>query len=107
MSYKKLIKACVLISLILFGISNVVFAAEISTGDKVEDSLLNVLIKVQKYSWPIIALIFIYALYQYYIVGSEMLEHKISGQRLMVGIALFSVILQCLPLLYAFAITAA
>jgi len=37
-------------------------------------------------------------------VGSEVLEHKILGRRLLIGIAIFMVIVQCLPLLYAFLI---
>lgn len=103
MVYKKLTIVTLVISIIAAITSNFVFADVSSiTNDQVYDSVLNILIMIQKYSWPIITLIFIYAMYQYYVTGSELLENKILGQRLIVGISMFMVILQCLPLFYAF-----
>lgn len=103
MVYKKLTIVTLVISIIAAITSNFVFADVSSiTNDQVYDSVLNILIMIQKYSWPIITLVFIYAMYQYYVTGSELLENKILGQRLIVGISMFMVILQCLPLFYAF-----
>lgn len=76
----------------------------IATPEMLNNSTLNVLILIQRYSWPVVTLVFIYALYQFYVIGSEVLEHKILGQRLIVGISIFMVIIQCLPLMYAFLI---
>ena len=103
MVYKKLTIVTLVISLIAAITSNFVFADVSSiTNDQVYDSVLNILIMIQKYSWPIITLIFIYAMYQYYVTGSELLENKILGQRLIIGISIVMVIIQCLPLFYAF-----
>lgn len=103
MVYKKLTTVAIIVAIIMAIISNVTFAAtDITTNDKIMDSTLNILIFIQKYSWPVVTLIFIYALYQFYVAGAEILESKILGQRLIVGIAIFMVIVQCLPLLYAF-----
>lgn len=103
--YKKIVIACVVISIVLTIISSFVFGAqETITNDQIMDGTMKILIFIQKYSWPLVTLVFIYALYQFYVVGSEVLEHKILGRRLLVGIAMFMVIVQCCPLLYAFAI---
>ena len=103
MVYKKLTIFTVVISIIAAITCNFVFADNITiANDQVYDSVLNVLIMVQKYSWPIVTLVFIYAMYQFYVTGSELVENKILGQRLIVGISIFMVILQCLPLFYAF-----
>ncbi len=103
MVYKKITITAVVIAIIAAVVSNFTFAAvDITTNDKIMDSTMNILIFLQKYSWPVVTLIFIYALYQFYVAGSEILESKIIGQRLIVGIAIFMVILQCLPLVYAF-----
>ena len=40
-------------------------------------------------------------MYQYYVVGSEAFEQKVSGQKLIVGLSMFMAIIQCLPLVYA------
>ena len=103
MVYKKVTIVAIIISIMSAVISNFTFAAtEITTNDKILDSTLNILIFLQKYSWPVFTLAFIYALYQFYVAGAEILESKILGQRLIVGLAIFMVVLQCLPLFYAF-----
>lgn len=103
MVYKKLTIFTVLISIIAAITCNFVFAGTSSlTNDQVFDSVLNILIMIQKYSWPVVTLIFIYAMYQFYVTGSELVENKVMGQRLIIGISIFMVILQCLPLFYAF-----
>lgn len=103
MVYKKVTIVAIIISIMAAVISNFTFAAtEITTNDKILDSTLNILIFLQKYSWPVFTLAFIYALYQFYVAGAEILESKILGQRLIVGLAIFMVVLQCLPLFYAF-----
>lgn len=102
MVYKKITTIGIGIAIVAALVSNFVFAADFTSNDKIYDSILNILIFIQKYSWPVITLVFIYALYEFYVIGSEMLEHKIMGQRLIVGIAIFMAIIQCLPLIYAF-----
>ena len=57
---------------------------------------------IQKYSWPFVTLLMIYALYKYYVMGNEVLADKVVGQKMVVGIAIFMVVVQCLPLVYAF-----
>lgn len=101
--YKKLIITCVIVSIVSAIVSNFVFGVqETFTNDQIMDGTMKMLIFIQKYSWPLVTLVFIYALYQFYVIGSEVLEHKIMGRRLLIGIAVFMVIIQCLPLLYAF-----
>ena len=103
MVYKKITTIAIIAAIIVAVISNFTFAAtNITTNDKIMDKTLEILIFIQKYSWPVVTLVFIYALYQFYVAGSEVLESKILGQRLIVGIAIFMVIVQCLPLVYAF-----
>jgi len=102
MVYKKITTIAIAIALVATLVSNFVFANEFTSNDKIYDSVLNILIFIQKYSWPIMTLVFIYALYEFYVIGSEMLEHKITGQRLIIGIAIFMAVVQCLPLVYAF-----
>ena len=46
-------------------------------------------------------MVLVYALYQYYVIGSEAFEHKVNGQKLIVGLSVFMAIIQCLPLVYA------
>ena len=50
----------------------------------------------------LLSFIMIYALYKYYVIGSEVIAEKIIGQQLVVGISIFMVVVQCLPLVYAF-----
>lgn len=105
MKYKKLIILSLLVSIVAAVTCNFVFAAgNIVSNDKVYDTTLNVLVMIQKYSWPVITLVFIYAMYQFFVVGSEQIEQKISGQKLIIGMSVFMVIVQCLPLFYAFII---
>lgn len=105
MVYKKITTIAIAFAIIAALISNFVFAAtDITSNDTIIDSTMQVLIFIQKYSWPVITLVFIYALYKFYVIGSEMLEHKITGQRMIVGIAIFMAIVQTLPLAYAFLI---
>ncbi len=107
MVYNKLMKVCVCIALFMLVISNVLFATTSlgTNNDEVYNTIMKILLKIQKYSWPVAVIIFIYAIYQYYIIGSEAFEHKVSGQRLILGLSVFMAILQSLPLLYAFIIT--
>ena len=103
--YRKLIIICLVVSIVSSIVSSFVFGAEETfTNDQIMNGTMKVLIFLQKYSWPVVTLVFIYALYQFYVIGSEILEHKIVGRRLLIGIAIFMVIIQCLPLLYAFLI---
>lgn len=103
MVYKKLTIVTIIISIVAAITCNFVFAnTSAITNDQVYDSVLNILVMIQKYSWPIVTLVFIYAMYQYYVTGSELVENKMLGQRLIVGLSIFMVILQCLPLFYAF-----
>ena len=107
MVYNNLMKVCFSIAFIILILSNVLFATTTlgTTGDdQIYTSVMRILLKIQKYSWPVAMLILIYALYQYYVIGSEAFEHKAAGQRLIMGISIFMVILQCLPLVYAFLI---
>ncbi len=104
MVYKKVTIIAIIVAILLAVTSGFVFGEniEVSTNDKVYDSFLKVLVIMQRYSWPVMTIIFIYAMYEYYVIGSEMLEHKITGQRLIVGVAIFMAIIQALPLFYAF-----
>ncbi len=110
MVYKKITLVALVLSVLAAFTCNFVLGVSvdeslaIGTPDFVMDKTLNILITIQRYSWPVVTLIFIYALYQFYVIGSEVLEHKILGQRLIVGISIFMVIIQCLPLMYAFII---
>lgn len=103
MVYKKVSFIAILVAIIAAVVCNFTFAAnEVLANDKILDSTMNILIFIQKYSWPVVTLVFIYALYQFYVAGSEILEHKILGQRLIVGLSIFMCLIQCLPLIYAF-----
>ncbi len=103
MVYKKVSFIAILIAIIAAVVCNFTFATnEVLANDKILDSTMNILIFIQKYSWPVVTLVFIYALYQFYVAGSEILEHKILGQRLIVGLSIFMCLIQCLPLIYAF-----
>ena len=97
MVYKKVSFIAILIAIIAAVVCNFTFAT-----NEVLASTMNILIFIQKYSWPVVTLVFIYALYQFYVAGSEILEHKILGQRLIVGLSIFMCLIQCLPLIYAF-----
>ena len=105
MVYKKSAIMSFVIAIILGITSGVVFSATDVVGDKILDKGLEVLIFIQKYSWPVVILVLIYALYQFYVIGSENLEKKVLGQRLIVGVSVFAALIQALPLCYAFIIS--
>lgn len=103
MQYKKVITSSILVAILVAIVNEFVFAAEnVVTSDAILDGGLNILVLIQKYSWPLVTLLMIFALYKYYVTGSEILSDKIKGQQMVVGISVFMVILQCLPLIYAF-----
>lgn len=103
MQYKKVITSSILVAILVAIVNEFVFAAEnVVTSDAILDGGLNILVLIQKYSWPFVTLLMIFALYKYYVTGSEILSDKIKGQQMVVGISVFMVILQCLPLVYAF-----
>lgn len=103
MVYNKVMKVCLWIAVIALVASTAVFA---TTDLAVKENeliggVMNILQKIQTYSWPIAVIVLVYALYQYYVVGSEAFDQKISGQKLIVGLSVFMAIIQCLPLVYA------
>lgn len=105
MAYKKPIISLLIISALLAIVNEFVFAVDNTvTNDQILDGALNVLVMIQKYSWPFVILFLIFALYKYYVVGSEVLASKVQGQNMVMGIAVFMVVVQCLPLVYAFII---
>lgn len=103
MVYNKLMKACIWVAVLALAISTAVFAyTDIDvSNDKVIGGVMNVLKDIQLYSWPIAVIFLVYALYQYYVVGSEAFEYKVNGQKQIVGLSVFMAIIQCLPLAYA------
>ena len=103
MQYKKFIISSVVISIIMAIVNEVIFAVgDTVANDLLLDGTLNVLVIIQKYSWPVVTLLMIFALYKYYVTGSEVLADKIMGQRMVTSIAVFMVIIQSLPLIYSF-----
>lgn len=106
MVYKKLAIITFVIAIVFGIVSGVVFSAtDIASNDKIFDTGLKVLVFIQKYSWPVVVLVLIFALYQYYVIGAENLEKKTLGQRLIIGISIFTALVQALPLAYAFIVT--
>ena len=103
MVYNKVMKVCLWIAVIGLVASTAVFATTdlAIKENELIGGVMNVLTTIQKYSWPIAVLVLVYALYQYYVIGSEAFEHKVSGQKLIVGLSIFMAIIQCLPLIYA------
>ncbi|MEG0073131.1 MAG: hypothetical protein RR922_01700 [Clostridia bacterium] len=107
MGFKKTITISMVVAFIAFCLSGIVFAEGLpKTDDVVYDSVLVALDYIQKYSWPIAFLFFIFALYKFYILGAETLAHRIVGQRMVIGTALFLALAQWMPLIYAFIILA-
>lgn len=103
MQYKKVITLSLIFAVVFAIVNEFVFAASTQvTGDGVLDGALKVLVMIQKYSWPFVTIAMVYALYKYYVMGSEVLADKVIGQKMVVGIAIFMVVIQCLPLVYAF-----
>lgn len=103
MVYNKVMKVCIWIAIIGLVASTAVFATtDLAQKDsKIVGTVMEALKYVQTYSWPIAVIVLVYALYQYYVVGSEAFEQKVSGQKLIVGLSVFMAIIQCLPLVYA------
>ena len=103
MVYNKVMRVCLWIAVIALVASTAVFATtDIGTSsDEIVGGVMNVLKNVQLYSWPVAVIVLVYAMYQYYVVGSEAFEQKVSGQKLIVGLSVFMAIIQCLPLAYA------
>ena len=103
MQYKKVITLSLIFAVVFAIVNEFVFAASTAvTGDGILDGALKVLVMIQKYSWPVVTLLMVWSLYKYYIMGNEVLAEKVVGQRMVVGIAIFMVVVQCLPLVYAF-----
>lgn len=103
MEYRKVVTSSLIVAFVMAIVNEFVFAAEnVVTSDAILDGGLNILVLIQKYSWPLVTLLMIFALYKYYVTGSEILSDKIKGQQMAVGISVFMVIIQCLPLVYAF-----
>lgn len=104
MIYSRLMKVCIALSVVAFLTSSILFATTsvADKSDKVIDNIMEILIRVQKYSWPVALIVLLGALYQYYVLGSEAFEYKVNGQKLIMGISIFMTVIQCLPLIYAF-----
>lgn len=105
MVYSKLMKVCLAISFIAIIASSAIFATTNieQKNDNIQNIVMEILMKVQTYSWPVAVVMLVYALYKYYVVGSEAFEHKVGGQKMIMGLSVFMAIIQCLPLVYAFA----
>lgn len=103
MVYSKVMRVCLWIAIIGLCASTVVFATTDlgNTNNELIGGVMTVLKNIQLYSWPIAVIVLVYAMYQYYVVGSEAFEQKVSGQKLIVGLSVFMAIIQCLPLVYA------
>lgn len=103
MVYNKVMKVCIWVAVIALIASTAVFATtDIAVKDnELIGGTMKVLKYIQTYSWPAAVIVLVYALYQYYVVGSEAFEQKVSGQKLIVGLSVFMAIIQCLPLVYA------
>jgi len=105
MVYNKVMKVCFIIAVIALISTTIVFATTNvdEKDDKINSKVMLFLKNVQKYSWPASVVIFVFAMYQYYVIGSEAFDQKVGGQKLIVGLAVFMAIIQVLPLAYAFA----
>ena len=103
MVYNKVMKVCLWIAVIGLIASTAIFAVSDidQKTNQIVGGVMTALKYIQTYSWPIAVIVLVYALYQYYVVGSEAFEQKVSGQKLIVGLSVFMAIIQCLPLVYA------
>lgn len=102
MANKKLITTLMILSVLFAVVNEFVFAAStVVTNDKILDGALQVLVYVQKYSWPVAILVLVFALYKYYVTGSEVLADQVKGKSLLTGLCIFMAVVQCLPLVYA------
>lgn len=106
MVYKKIMITCFVIAITMICLSTVVFATTDigKTDDKIYTGVMDILLNIQKYSWPVAIIVLVYAMYKYYVIGSEAFEQKVSGQKMIVGVSIFMAIIQTLPLIYAFVI---
>lgn len=106
MKYTKFLKACMIFAFLAFISTDLVFANTIlgnTTGNFALDGAMDVLIKLQRYSWPFAVVALLYSLYQYFVVGSEAYEYKVSGQKKIMAVCIITALFQCAPLIYAFA----
>lgn len=103
MVYSKAMKVCLWIAVIAAICSTTLFATtDVAIKEnQIVGSAMTILKYVQTYSWPVAVVVLVYALYQYYVVGSEAFESKVNGQKLIIGLSVFMAIIQCLPLAYA------
>lgn len=106
MVYKKVMMVCFIIAIVMLCLSNIVFATTDigKNNDKIYTGVMDILLNIQKYSWPFGVIVLVYAMYQYYVIGSEAFEQKVNGQKMIVGVSIFMAIIQALPLIYAFVI---
>lgn len=104
MVYQKTMKFCITFAIVIAILSSVVFAnTELDMKKSlVATKTMEILITVSHYSWPVMVIILAYAMYQYYIIGAEEFEHKVAGQKLILGTSIFMAIIQTLPLISAF-----
>ena len=103
MVYNKVMRVCLWIAVIGLIASTAVFATtDVATkSNELIGGVMTILKNIQLYSWPIAVIVLVYAMYKYYVIGSEAFEQKVSGQKLIVGLSVFMAIIQCLPLAYA------
>lgn len=106
MVYKKLMIICFVVAIVMMCLSSAIFAATDigKSDDKIYTGVMDILLNIQKYSWPVAVILLVYAMYKYYVIGSEAFEQKVSGQKMIIGISIFMAIIQTLPLIYAFVI---
>lgn len=102
MRFKKMIFILIAFALVVMVSSELAFANFAATGDKIYDGALTILQTIQKYSWPVAFLFFVFAIYKFYILGTEAFEAKMTGQKMVIGTAICLAIIQCLPLAYVF-----
>lgn len=105
MVYNRVMKICFIVAFIALVSTTVVFATTNvdEKKDNVNSKVMVFLKNVQKYSWPAAVVVLVFAMYQYYVVGAEAFDQKVGGQKLIVGLSVFMVIIQIMPLAYAFA----
>ena len=61
MEYKKVITSSIIIAFLMAIVNEFIFATEnVVTSDAVLDGTLNVLVLIQKYSWPFVTLLMIF-----------------------------------------------
>ncbi len=102
MANRKFITTLMILSVLLAVVNEFVFAAStVVTNDQILDGALQILVYIQKYSWPVAILVLVFALYKYYVTGSEVLADQIKGKSLLTGLCIFMTVVQCLPLIYA------